>query len=269
MRYVFIYIFFILVPCLTVRAQSDTSHTPPKDSPFNRKTKIAFNRDKAFFENVFKFEPTMLIRNAVCVGYDRYIKNVIGVSFGIGFYYDFDPLLKLNYSSSVLFNPDPFKEYLSFSQIVNVKKQFSSGFTTQFAAKWYFEKDDYFPGGYAEIAYRFSRLSYSFTEEDFFRSTGYILINNQPVNVVSNLFTASYGYQIHTNGKLKLIHDFSIGVGYRISSLNEIDKSDSFYNSAQVVITGQPVKKEATMRAGRITYGGIVFNIVYTIGIGF
>ncbi len=250
-------------------AQTDSSSTIPENTVFNARKKVALNREAAYFENVIKFEPTMLLRNCVFFGYDRYIKNDFAISVGAGYCYAFDPLLKNNPSNDVIFESEPFTEIISISQILNVKSKYNAGFAAQIAGRGYFERDDYLPGGYAEIGCRFSYHSFSFTPEDFLKSTGYILKNNQTASLGTTAFTASYGYQLHTTGKIKMVHDFVVGVGYRISAINEIIKSDSYYNTTIGSITGQQVVKEGTMYESKVTFGGFMINVGYTIGFGF
>ncbi len=246
-------------------AQTDSSITLPENTIFTEHSKVGFNRDAAFFNNVIKIEPTMLLRNTVFAGYDRYINNNFAVSAGAGYCFGFDPLLVVNPTINVLTNIDPNSEYFSFNDLVSVRKKFKTGFSFQLAARRYFEKDDYFPGGYAELSYRFSHFQYSFTDEDFLNSTGYTIKNNQPVNLGTSAMTISYGYQIHTRGKIKTVHDFAFGVGYRIAAINEITKNNRSINSQ----TGTLLPKESTMYNNKVFFGGYMINVGYTFGFGF
>ncbi|MES2679635.1 MAG: hypothetical protein V4635_07105 [Bacteroidota bacterium] len=269
MKYFNLVIYLLLIFIGNAGAQTDTSSTIPDNTVFNGRRKVGLNREAAYFENVIKFEPTMLLRNCIFFGYDHYIKNNFAVSVGAGYSYDFDPILKANSLNSIMFVSEALEKHMTFSEIVSVRKKFDSGFAAQIAGRGYFERDDYLPGGYAEINYRFCLYNFSFTGEDFYRSTGYILKNNQPVNVTSSALTASYGYQVHTTGKVKLVHDFVVGFGYRISTINKILKSDTFFNTAIGAVTGQPFVKEGTMYETKVAFGGYTISFGYTIGFGF
>lgn len=262
-RFLFI-VFFVQIFTGSMLSQTDTARAIPESTVFNERNKLAFNRDQAYFNNVVKFDPTMLIRNIVFFGYDHYFLNDLAISIGAGYAYEFDPLLRINPSSTAIFGAVDVERYFDFSTLVNIKKKFNTGFSLQLAGRRYFEKDDdYLPGGYAELGYKFYYYDFSFSANDFFNSTGFILKNNQPIRIASSVLSASYGYQIHTTGKIKTAHDFVFGIGYRLSAINEITQTD------YINYIGGSATKEATVYESKISFGGFVFNFSYTIGFGF
>jgi hypothetical protein len=262
-RFLFI-VFFVQVFISSLLSQADTTRAIPENTIFSEREKLAFNRDQAYFNNVVKFDPTMLIRNIVFFGYDYYFSNDIALSVGAGYAYGFDPLLRINPSSTAVFGGVGTENYFNLSTIVNVKKNLNNGFAFQLAGRQYFEKDDdYMPGGYVELGYKFYYYDFSFSASDFFNSTGFILKNNQPIRIASSVLSASYGYQIHTTGKIKIVNDFVFGVGYRLSAINEITKTD------YINYIGGNTAKEAAVYANKVSFGGIVINFCYTIGFGF
>jgi hypothetical protein len=125
-------------------SQTETARAIPESTVFNERNKLAFNRDQAYFNNVVKFDPTMLIRNIVFFGYDHYFLNDLAISIGAGYAYEFDPLLRINPSSTAIFGAVDVERYFDFSTLVNVKKKFNTGFALQLAGRRYFEKYDDF-----------------------------------------------------------------------------------------------------------------------------